>query len=137
VKRRVEIVEVVTRQFAQIETLEKARRWLIQAGIDPSHIEMHTRGTLRLTVAVKGGESAEVERVIDAAESSDPAGELSFWDLAKHHVYPQPVEPGVPRASPARSESFLVGWRPLDAETEVSQASTDVDLQKAYRDDRE
>jgi len=130
-------VGYLTRQFTHLETLDRARRWLIQAGIDPSHIEVHTQGFLQLTVVVEGGESAEVERVIDAAESSDPDGKPSFWDLAQQHVYPQPVEPAGTPANPAQSESFVVGWRPLDSDREVTQVSTETDLQKAYREQHE
>jgi hypothetical protein len=128
----------VTRQFTHIETLDRARRWLIQAGINPSHIEAHTQGSLRLTVTVERGEAAEVERVIDAAESSDPDGKPSFWDVARQqHVYPQPETPGGTPPTPAQSESFVVGWRPVDADREVTQATTETELQKAYRETRE
>jgi len=130
-------VQHVTRHFSHIETLDRARRWLIQTGIDPSRIEVHTQGILRITVAVEPGEAVEVERVIDAAEASDPDGKPSFWDLAQQHVYPQAEEPGATPANPQQSESFVVGWRPLDADREVTQASTETDLQKAFREQRE
>ena len=81
----------VTHQFAHLETLERAKRWLIQAGIDASRIEARTQGILSLAVAVEPGESAEVKQIIDAAESSDPDGNPGIWDLAsvQRHVYPQ------------------------------------------------
>jgi hypothetical protein len=127
----------VTRQFSHPETLERARRWLAQAGIDPSRIEVHIHGVLRITVAVAPGEATEVEQILDVAESSDPEGTPSFWDTAAaQHVYPQQA-PAAPHALTARSESFVVGWRPLDAEKEVTQASTEIELQRAYRDNRE
>jgi hypothetical protein len=127
----------VTRQFAHLETLERARRWLIQAGIDPSQIEVHTHGTLRITVAVFAGEATEVEYILDVAESSDPEGTPSFWDLATfQHVYPQQA-PAAPNSLAPRSESFVVGWRPLDAAWEVTQASTDTEYQRAYREGRD
>jgi hypothetical protein len=129
---------LVTRQFSHIETLERARRWLIQAGINPSHIEAHTHGALRLTVAVSQGFAAEVHRLIDAAESSDPDGNPSFWDVAHgQHVYPQPEAPGQTPPGAPRSESYVVGWRPLDAQREVSQASTDAERQKASREGKD
>jgi hypothetical protein len=131
-------VRTVTHQFAHIETLERARRWLLQAGIEPSRIEVHTDGIPRLAVAVEAGEAAEVELVIAAAESGDPDGNPSFWDLARQkHVYPEP-QPLTASALPeARSESFVVGWRPLDSANEVTQATTEIELQKAYRDGRD
>jgi hypothetical protein len=129
-------VRHVTRQFAHLETLERARRWLAQAGIDPSRIEVHTQGVPRITVSVEGGEATEVETILDAAESSDPEGSPSFWDVARQqHVYPQQEPPADPSAP--QSQSFLVGWRPLDAEKEVTQASTETERQKAYREGRE
>jgi len=130
-------VQHVTREFSHIETLDRARRWLIQTGIDPSRIEVHTHGILRLTIAVEAGEAVEVERVIEAAEASDPDGKPSFWDLAQQHVYPQAEIPGGTPANPPHSESFVVGWRPLDSDREVTQVSTETDLQKAYREQHE
>ena len=113
----------VTHQFAHLETLERARRWLVQAGINPSRIEVHTQGLLRITVAVEAGEAAEVEQIFDVAESSDPDGTPSYWDQARQqHVYPQQPLPADGTAGAAQSESFVVGWRPLDAEQEVTQA---------------
>ena len=64
----------VTHEFSHVETLERARRWLIQAGINPNHIEAHTQGVPRISVAVEGAEAAEVQFVISVAESSDPDG---------------------------------------------------------------
>ena len=80
----------MTHQFAHVETLERARRWMVQAGIDRSRIEARTQGILSLAVAVEAGESAEVQRIIDVAESSDPDGYPGIWDLAsRRHVDPQ------------------------------------------------
>ena len=126
----------LTHQFAHIETLERARRWLVQAGIDPSRIEARTQGTLTLTVLLEPGESAEVQRLIDAAESSDPDGNPGIWDVAsQRHVYPQASAATAAAGSATHSESFVVGWRPLDPAREVSQ--TDTELQKIYRDGKD
>jgi hypothetical protein len=127
----------MTHQFAHIETLERARRWLVQAGIDPSRIEARTQGILTLSVAVEHGESAEVQRIIDAAESSDPDGNPGIWDLAsQRHVYPQvDTAAAAPANATHHSESFVVGWRPQDPAREVTQ--TDTELQKDYRDGKD
>ena len=86
-------------------------------------------------MAVEPGEAAGVEMVISAAESSDPGGLPSFWDLARqHHIYAEGQEPAVEPAVQASSASFVVGWRPVDSDNEVSQASTDVELQKEFRE---
>jgi hypothetical protein len=128
-------VRYVTHQFAHIETLERARRWLIQAGIDASRIEALTQGILTLAVAVDMGESAEVKQIIDAAEASDPDGNPGIWDLASHwHVYPQAIAAPA-GGNVAHSESFVVGWRPQDAAREVTQ--TDTELQKIYNEDKD
>ena len=66
----------------------RARQWLVRAGIDPGRIVAHTNVLLSLAVAVEAGQSAEVQCIIDVAESSDPDGHPSFWELAgQRHVY--------------------------------------------------
>jgi hypothetical protein len=131
-------VRYVTHQFAHLETLERAKRWLIQSGFDRSRIEARTQGILTLSAAVEAGESAEVQRIIDVAESSDPEGYPGIWDSARQrHVYPQTVGQSTAAASATGSESFVVGWRPQDADREVTQTDTDVALQRDYQDNRE
>jgi hypothetical protein len=123
----------ITHQFAHLETLERARRWLIQAGIDPSRIEVHTQGIPGLGVAVLPGESAEVEMIIGAAESSDPEGNPSFWDLARQkHIYRETAEAGGKSPESEEPHSFVVGWRPIDTKREVSQVSTEMHLREGY-----
>jgi hypothetical protein len=130
-------VRNMTHQFAHLETLERARRWLVQAGIDPSRIEARTQGILSLAVAVEHGESAEVQRIIDAAESSDPDGNPGIWDVAsQRHVYPQADTATVsPASGTHHSESFVVGWQPEDPARDVTQ--TDTELQKEYREGKD
>ena len=60
-----------------------ATRWLIEVGFDPGRIELHHHGIPRMAVAVEPGQAAEVDRIIDAAESSDPDGTPSVWDVAQ------------------------------------------------------
>jgi hypothetical protein len=122
----------ITHQFAHVETLERTVRWLLQAGFDPSRIEANRQGIPRIALAVGPGESAEVELIIDAAESTDPDGNPSFWDLARQkHIYVEcgNTEKPTPEYQP---NSFVVGWRPVDTRREISQASTDADLREAY-----
>ena len=118
----------VTHQFSHVETLERARRWLVQAGIDPSRIEAHTHGIPRISVAVDGAEAAEVHFVIDVAESSDPDGSPGIWDLARqYHIQRQGVEQCTASIQPRchLQESFVVGWHPQDAELEITQIDWD------------
>jgi hypothetical protein len=126
-------VRYITHQFSHVETLERAKRWLVQAGIDPSRIEAHTHGIPRISVTVDGPEAAEVQLVIDVAESSDPEGAPGIWDLARqHYIQRQGVElTGSPEIA-SHAESFLVGWRPQDAEREITQTDTDIQLQKEF-----
>jgi hypothetical protein len=130
-------MRLVTHQFAHAETLERARRWLIEAGIDPSRIEAHTQGVPRLSVTVKPGEAAEVQYIIDSAESADPDGNPSIWNVTHttHAETHGETKTGSSSAQATRSESFVVSWRPQDADLEVNQTHTD--LQKAYRDGKD
>ena len=75
-------MQYVTHQFAHVETLERARRWMVQAGIDRSRIETYTEGVFRLAVAVQEDESAEVELIIEVAESSDSDQSPGSWGMA-------------------------------------------------------
>ena len=128
----------VTHQFSHVETLERARRWLVQAGIDPSRIEAHTHGIPRISVAVDGAEAAEVQFVIDVAESSDPDRSPGIWDLARlQHIQRQGVEQSAGATTAAHSESFVVGWRPQDAELEITQIDTEVQLQKDFQEGKD
>ena len=128
----------VTHQFSHVETLERARRWLVQAGIDPSRIEAHTHGIPRISVAVVGSEKAEVQFVIDVAESSDPDRSPGIWDLARlQHIQRQGVEQSAGATTAAHSESFVVGWRPQDAELEITQIDTEVQLQKDFQEGKD
>jgi len=128
----------VTHQFAHVETLARARRWLVLAGIDPTRIEAHTYGILRLAVAVKHGESAEVQRVIDVVESSDPDGHPGFWEMASlQHVHPQAEADARTDGNATHSQSFVVGWHPQDADHEVVQTDTGVELLKRYQEERD
>jgi hypothetical protein len=128
----------VTREFAHLETLERARRWLIEVGFPPSRIEVHTHGTLRITVSVDAGQADEVERVLDAVAVGDPKSGPSFWDHSQHHHgIVKAANPAAAGAGAIPSDTFDIAWRPLDAASEVSQTSTDTEKQKTYRENRE
>jgi len=129
-------VRYVTREFAHLETLERAKKWLIEVGFHPSRIEVHTQGTPRMTVAVEAGQADEVERVLDAVASSDPDGSPGFWDHSKQHIDTNQAKP-LPPAGAIHSETFHITWRPLDADREVTQTSTEVEKQKTYREEHD
>ena len=128
----------VTREFAHLETLERAKRWLIEVGFAPSRIEVHTHGTLRMTVAVESGQADEVERVLDAVAAGDPQGSPSFWDHSQpHHADVKHAKAEPPASGPIHSDTFNIGWKPLDPDREVTQTSTETEKQKAFREGRE
>jgi hypothetical protein len=130
---RIVTVRYFTHTFGHVETLERARRCLVEAGIDPSRIEVHTHGTPRIAVAVEPGEWAEVERVIDAVEAGDPDGNPSFWELAcRQHVYRDAPAPRRAIGEMPHSESFVISWRPIDSGREVSQITTALHISEAY-----
>ncbi len=123
-------VRYITHEFSHPETLDRAHRWLIQAGFDPGRIEMHHQGTPRIAVSVEPGEAAVVEMVISAAESGDPDGPPSLWDLVRqHHIHPQSEIPAEASAPEAHTTSFVVSWHPVDAEYEVTEATTNADVE--------
>jgi hypothetical protein len=131
-------VGYVTREFAHLETLERAKRWLIEVGFHPSRIEVHTHGTPRITVSVEAGQADEVDRVLDAVAASDPEGSPSFWDHSQHHpVDPKQAKPATPASGALESETFDIGWRPVDVERDVTQTSTEIEKQKKYREERD
>ena len=87
-------------------------------------------------MAVEHGESVEVQRIIDAAESSDPDGNPGIWDVAsQRHVYPQPPphrRAGAGARTPNRSWS---AGGPRMPTGEVTQ--TDTERQKDYREGKD
>jgi hypothetical protein len=111
---------------------------MVQAGIDRSRIEARTQGIFILAVAVEAGESAEVQRIIDVAESSDPDGHPGIWELASRlHVHPQADAATSTVGTVTHLHSFVVGWHPQDADREVTQTDTGVELQKHYQQERD
>jgi hypothetical protein len=128
----------MTHQFAHIETLERAMRWLVHAGIDRGRIEAHKQGILRLAVAVEAGESAEVQRIIDVAESSDPDGNPSIWSrTSRWHLYPQGDRPTIAVGNAPHSQPSQVGWHPQDGVPELSETDNAVRLQRHYQEGRD
>jgi hypothetical protein len=106
----------LTHHFAHSETLERARRWLVAAGVSPERMHVHRHGVPSLTVAVEPAEVDGIEMVISAAEHTDPDGLPSFWELAR-------LEPGLVAYAPdvattsTVSEpppSFALAWHPVD-----------------------
>lgn len=123
----------LTHQFAHPETLERARRWLVQAGFDPSQIEVMTDGIPRIAVKLEPGQAAEAALIIDAVERSDPQGLPSFWDLARqHHIHREQVTVAETPASDTDPKSFVIGFRVPDDRPDLGKNVTAIAMRDAF-----
>jgi hypothetical protein len=123
----------LTHQFAHLETLQRARRWLIHAGFEPGQIEAMTDGIPRIAVRLGPGQAAEAELVIDAVELTDPQGNPSFWDLARQkHIYPKTATTeGI--AASTHPTSFSIGYHPQkDRLRDLVATIRETELSEAY-----
>jgi hypothetical protein len=123
----------LTHQFAHSETLDRARRWLVAAGVSPERMHVHRHGVPSLTVAVEAAEVDGIEMVISAAEHSDPDGLPSFWELAR-------LEPALAAcaahvaATSTVSEPlppFALAWHPVDTMWD-EETGEEAELQREY-----
>ncbi len=124
----------LTHQFAHVETLERARRWLIHAGFDPNQIEVITHGIPRIAVRLGPGQAAEAELVIDAVELTDPQGNPSFWELARqHHVYPNAGVEATETSVPRELMTLVVGDHPEGERLkELVDTISEAELREGY-----
>ena len=126
----------LTHSFASLETLDRARRWLVQAGFDPSQIEAITEGIPRIAIRVDAGQAAEASMMIDVAELTDPHGLPSFWDLARqkhiHAVAAPAPEPSSTKAE--QSRTFVVTYHVPDERPDLGWSIEAVQLRDAYQD---
>jgi hypothetical protein len=114
---RVSAMRYITHHFAHLDTLSRARRWLIELGFEPGQIEILMEGIPRIAVRVEPGQVAEVQMVLNACELSDPDGWPSFWDLSRQpHVHPLMVEP-VEMSILEQPHPAAIGWHPPDRES--------------------
>src|SRR5579883_1406121 len=105
----------ITHQFAHLETLERARRWLVQLGFHPDLIEVNTHGTPRITVASDRERLLEAELIINAAEHGDPDGWPCFWEMTR--LVQESPGKVAPEILPAlhTTRSTAIAWSPVDA----------------------
>jgi len=105
----------LTHQFAHSETLERARRWLMQAGVSADRMEVQHHGIPRLAVVAEPAEIQSIEMIIRIAELNDPDGLPGFWDLARLRAdEPEPAEPAVGVPAPPGPRSFPLAWHAMD-----------------------
>src|SRR3954467_12822967 len=115
----------LTHQFAHLETLDRARRWLVHAGFDPSQIEGMTDGIPRIAVKLEPGQAVEAAQIIDAVELTDPQGLPSFWDLARQpHVHPEHATVAETTADDTEPKTFVIGFRVPDDRPELGTSVT-------------
>ncbi len=126
----------LTHSFANLETLDRARRWLVQAGFDPSQIEAITEGIPRIAIRVDAGQAAEASMIIDAAELTDPNGLPSFWDLARQkHIHTAAAT--APEPSPTEAEqsrTFVVTYHVPDERPDLGSSVEAVQVRDALQD---
>ena len=125
----------LTHQFAHLETLERARRWLVHAGFDPAQIHATIDGIPRIAVLVAPGQAAEAGLIIDAAELADPEGLPSFWDLARQpHVYHDHQTETEPVPGELKSRTFVVGYHVSDELADLITSETAIEMREAFLD---
>ena len=124
----------LTHLFAHSETLDRARRWLIHAGISPDRMQLHHQGVPRMAIEAEPSEVQSIEMIIRIAEMNDPEGLPGFWDLARLHPAGPDAGEGTTNPSAATSpDSFKLAWHPIDAPLDEG-LRREVESQKAYRD---
>jgi hypothetical protein len=129
------LMHYVSHCFARAETLDRARRWLIQTGFDESCIESHYDGIPRLSVRVSRLRSAQVSMIIRAAETTDPEGWPGIWELARMKSSACSVAESHTATSFFSSgpHSFPMEWHPQDTVSTSAFAAADHEnLRQAY-----
>lgn len=127
----------LTHHFAHSETLDRARRWLIQAGVAPGRIRVHHHGVPMLIISAETTELDGLNMVIRAAETTDPDGLPGIWDLARltHTDDPAPVDATSPAGIPAGTPCFPLAWGAVDG-SEDADLRSQIELQRTYRETR-
>ncbi len=123
-------------QFANPETLDRARRWLVQVGFEPDQIEAINEGVPRIAIRVSAAQGAVAGMIIDAAERTDPDGLPSFWDLAQHQHVQRKSRSDYEGTSPlaAESRSFVLAYRVPDDRPDLGTSLTAIEMRDAYLD---
>ena len=84
------------------------------------------------------GESAEVQRIFDVEESSDPDGNPGFWTWLAGGRSSGKLTPATSTVGAVpHSHSFVVGWHPQDAIAKGTQTDRGVERLKHYQEERD
>jgi len=125
-------VRYVTHQFAHAETLDRAQRWLIHAGIAPDRMQARHQGVPMLAVAAEPGEVDGIEMVIDAAELADPDGGPSIWHVARMEPTGTAIREETSSREVRQGEaSFALTWHPVDVIADEA-ARSQIEQVKAF-----
>ena len=99
----------VTHQFAHSETLERAHRWLIHAGIAPDRMQVRRQGVPLLAVSAEPGEVNSIEMVISTRRWRTlmvcPASGMSPASSRSIRTSTDTTNPLADPSTPARSYS--------------------------------
>ncbi len=126
----------LTHAFAHSETLDRARRWLIHAGVTPERIRVHHHGIPTLIISTDSAEVDGLKMIIRAAEITDPDSCPSIWDLARLPHSPDEATEPLSSPIPAVRSSFPLSWGSFDGANDAELRSQ-IELQRAYRELRE
>jgi hypothetical protein len=108
----------ITHQFAHVETLDRATRWLLQIGFQPGQIEVHREGMPWISVHASSDKRSEAEQIFDVAELADPEGWPSFWELSRvPHPHFDPTPESATASVVATVRPSPIGWHPPDRVT--------------------
>lgn len=126
----------LTHSFAHRDTLDRARRWLIQAGFASSQIEAINEGVPRIAVRLGTVQAAVAGLIIDAAERTDPEGLPSFWDLARiYAIHGRPrsdSETAIPLATDPGT--FVLAYTVPDERPDSGTSVSAIEMRNAYLD---
>ncbi len=126
----------LTHAFAHSETLDRARRWLIHAGVTPERIRVHHHGIPTLIISTDSAEVDGLKMIIRAAETTDPDGYPSIWHLARRPHSPDDSTEPLTSPVPAVRSSFPLTWGAVDVAND-DELRSQIELQRAYRELRE
>ncbi len=106
----------MTHHFAHVETMQRARRWLVELGFDSTRIHTHGEHHPWMTILDTADRLAQARVIINAIEHGEHGKRHGVWDRprdADHvehhhgaHVHVHAHE---------HHESVTIGWHPPDS----------------------
>jgi len=94
----------LTHRFGSLETLDRARYWLIRHGFEVDQSDEAEHDETRLTMRLDLSEVSAALALIDSIEQTDPAGWPGWLDgprtVHAHAPHARPVSGSVPGSTP-------------------------------------